>query len=112
MVMNCVDTTELSSFEMGKLKLRPFAGDQLMILRVEGPKGGEAPPHSHPHEQISLVLSGKLLFCVDGETREVFAGEAVHIPSNATHSAQFLEDSLVIDIYHPVRDDMIARVAG
>lgn len=110
MTMNAVATSALPDFTAGELTLRPFAGDQLMLLRVTGPAGAEAPRHSHPHEQMSVVISGRVLFWLAGEERELGPGEALHIPCGAEHGARFLEESLLFDIYHPVRQDMLARV--
>jgi len=31
----------------------------------------------------------------------------VHIPPNTIHSAEALEDSLVVDVYSPIRDDWV-----
>ena len=49
---------ELPFLEVGELKLYPFAGDKLMTVRAELPKGSIAAKHSHPHEQMSFVAKG------------------------------------------------------
>ena len=108
--MRVKQTAALDSFDINGLTLRPFAGDKLMLLRVEGEAGAHAPAHSHPHEQISLVVSGRVRFFVNGEERELVPGEAVHIPSGVKHEAVFVEKTLLYDLYHPVREDMMARV--
>jgi quercetin dioxygenase-like cupin family protein len=57
-------------------------------------KAGEgANEHTHPHEQIIVALSGRVRFTLDGETREVVRGQAVHIPPNVPHSSVVLEDA-------------------
>lgn len=43
--------------------------------------------HSHPSEQITLVLKGELLFDLDGEMIRVKEGEVIAIPSNIPHAA-------------------------
>lgn len=110
MTMRTAATDALPHFAMGGLTLRPFAGEQLMLLRVTGGAGAEAPRHSHPHEQMSLVVSGRVRFWLAGEERELGPGEAVHIPGGTEHGATFLEESLLFDLYHPVREDMLTRV--
>ncbi len=68
-------------------------------------KGAELPAHSHPHEQISLLIKGKFGFTLDGEYREVTPGMVVIIPSNAKHKGTALEDCEIVDIFSPVRED-------
>jgi unsaturated pyranuronate lyase len=110
--MKVVNTVSLPSFTAHGLELRPFPGHQLMLLRVDGGAGAQAPRHSHPHEQISLVVSGRVRFWLEGVERVLVAGDALHIPSGAEHGAEFLESSLIYDLYHPVRQDMLARLTG
>lgn len=110
--MKIVTTSVLPSFSANGLELRPFPGQQLMLLRVEGGAGAHAPRHSHPHEQISLVVSGRVRFWLQGEERVLRAGDAVHIPGGTEHGAELLEPSLIYDLYHPVREDMLARLTG
>lgn len=108
--MRAEQMAALDCFLMHGLTLRPFAGDKLMLLRVDGAAGAQAPAHSHPHEQISLIMSGRVRFRVSGEERELGPGDAVHIPGGAEHEVHFLEETVVYDMYHPVREDMMARV--
>ncbi len=88
--MRVAKTEELEGFAMGPMTLRPFAGKGLMAVRVEGPKGAQAPAHSHPQEQMTLVVSGRLRFRVGAEWREVGPMEAVHIPGGVEHEAEVL----------------------
>lgn len=104
------DGASLPGFALGEYTLRPFGGDKLMAVRVEGPAGASAPAHAHPHEQMSLVVSGRVRFTIGGEIVEVGPGGLVHIPSGVEHTAEALEESLFYDIFHPVRDDFLERV--
>lgn len=95
---------------MGELTLRPFAGERLMVVRVEGKAGTVAPTHSHPHEQIVILERGSVRFRLDGQVLELGPGEILHIPSGAEHEAELLEDSVFYDIFHPVREDFLEKV--
>lgn len=110
MNMKAVQTETLKSFSMGGLTLRPFAGEELMVVRVESKQGAIAPAHAHPHEQMTLVLSGRIRFRIGNEERVVGPGEVVHIPSGVEHEAEMLEDGLFFDIFHPVREDFLRKV--
>ncbi len=53
------------------------------------------------------MISGKMRFNVDGEVREVEPGDSWCVPGNVEHSAEALEDSVVIEILSPVQDDYL-----
>jgi quercetin dioxygenase-like cupin family protein len=103
--MKVAQTATAKSLSLGAVTLRPFAGDNLMVVRIEAPEGAFAPAHSHPHEQMSLVISGRVSFRLLGEERVLGAGEVVHLPSGVEHEARFLEETLMYDVFSPVRDD-------
>jgi len=105
------DLRTATGFEVGGLSLRPFAGDGIMIVRVEGPAGSVAPDHAHPHEQMTLVEAGRVRFRLGDDTVELGAGESLHIPSGALHGAVVVEDTVFFDIFHPIREDFLKRVA-
>lgn len=84
--------------------------ENLMVTFVTLAQGAVLPEHSHPHEQISVVISGMLRFKVEGDERIVSAGHAICIPSNALHSAVVVEGpSVVYDSWSPVRADYILK---
>jgi mannose-6-phosphate isomerase-like protein (cupin superfamily) len=57
----------------------------LSLQISEIPVGSEQPTHSHEPEQCYYLVKGKGLMIVDGEEREVAAGDAVYIPARAMH---------------------------
>jgi len=88
---------------------RFITGDSVTVARFELKQGGVVPSHSHPNEQISIVLSGMLLFKIDGRDIVVKAGEMMQIPGNVAHEVSVLEDTLVFDVFSPVRQDWIDK---
>ena len=88
---------------------RFITADSVTIGRFELKQGGVVPSHSHANEQISIVLSGVLLFKIDGRETVVRAGEVMQIPGNAAHEVEVLEDTLVVDVFSPVRQDWIDK---
>ena len=89
-----------------------FGGKETMLMHATLEKGATVPEHSHPEEQISFILAGRLAFVIDGNACEVAAGEAVHIPAGAAHAVRALEPSVVVDIFSPVRMDLIEKLGG
>ena len=88
---------------------RFITGDSVTVGRFELKQGGIVPPHSHANEQVSIVLSGLLLFKIDGVETLVKAGEVMQIPGNAVHEVEVIEDTLVLDVFSPVRQDWIDK---
>ncbi len=68
-------------------------------------KGHSLPEHSHPHEQVTNLIQGSFEMTVEGETKVIGPGSVVVIPPNARHSAKSLTDCIILDVFHPVRDD-------
>jgi len=75
------------------------------IARILLQKGAEVPGHEHPNEQVANVLEGRLRFVVGGEELVASAGESVVIPPNVRHAVEALEESVVLDVFAPPRDD-------
>lgn len=92
---------------MALLSRQRIIGDKAMISRVILKRGCFVPTHAHENEQFACTISGKLKFMIGAEgsqdRREVIAaaGEVLHLPSNVPHSAEALEDTVVLDIFSP-----------
>ena len=76
-----------------------------MLTRMEFEAGCEIPEHSHPHEQISIIIEGRMEITVGGVTRTLEKGDVAAVPSNVLHSARVLEPTVAVDAWSPVRDD-------
>lgn len=103
-------TASLPGLEVPGAVLRPFAGQRLMLMRAEGKAGSPLAPHAHPHEQITLVVSGRLRLRIGEEWLELGPGDIAHVPSSVEHEAFFIEDSVVFDAFHPVRQDLLDKL--
>jgi quercetin dioxygenase-like cupin family protein len=78
---------------------------KLMLVRNEFVKGWVGAKHSHPHEQIVYVVRGKIRFEAEGGSRELSAGDSAAVDGGVAHQASALEDSEVLDIFTPYRED-------
>lgn len=67
--------------------------------------GADLPAHNHPHEQITLVLQGKLELTVGDDTLQLIPGDNLPIASQVMHGGKALEPTIALDIFHPVRED-------
>ena len=82
-------------------------GDKTLMGQFKLAKGAVIPAHSHPHEQTGIMISGKLRFVVEGEIMDVETGDSWCLPGRVEHSAEALEDSVVIEVFSPVREDYL-----
>lgn len=66
-------------------------------------------PHSHPFDQLVMVVEGSLNLEIAAEVIEMPPGSAVRIPSGAAHTAWPAGDQRVlnIDIFGTVREDYL-----
>ena len=81
--------------------------DYMTIARLDLKKGAVVPRHHHVNEQVANVESGRLRFIFDEQEVIVEAGESMQIASNIPHRVEVLEDSIVVDVFSPKREDWI-----
>jgi quercetin dioxygenase-like cupin family protein len=89
-----------------KISRKILVGEQGMVVFWKMKAGARAAVHQHPHEQIFWMISGKMDFDLNGEKRTCVAGDVGVIPGNTPHGAYFPEDTEVIDVFAPPREDM------
>ncbi|WMJ89814.1 cupin domain-containing protein [Anaerocolumna sp. MB42-C2] len=80
----------------------------LMVCELTFDKDAVGVLHSHPHEQIGYIISGS--FEVEEENREkriLSAGDTYYISPNIQHGVRALENSLLLDVFTPMREDFI-----
>lgn len=88
-----------------------IVGRNIMICRLRFDAFVITPAHRHPHEQVTMVMQGKVKFTLDTEERIVSAGDILHFPSNHWHGATMLDEEVVlIDIFSPIREDFLTDV--
>lgn len=92
----------------GCLRRLACFGDSLSAMCVDFEKGFSFPPHAHEHEQLTIILSGKIRYTIGDETMIMEAGDTAYLPSNVLHTAVALEDTRFIDVFTPVRMDQMA----
>jgi quercetin dioxygenase-like cupin family protein len=90
------------------VNITTLGGQQLMISHVDLQPGSVVALHSHPHEQMGILIEGEMTFTVGDETRELKAGEMWRIPGNVPHTVTAgPRGAVAIDIFHPVREDYL-----
>ena len=84
------------------------AQGRLMLMEVQFGAGAAGYEHRHPHEQISYCLAGRFEYSLDGRAHILSTGESIYVPSNVRHGAKALDPGTLIDVFTPVRDDLLA----
>lgn len=84
-------------------------GEKTLMGRFTIRKNSQIPSHRHPHEQTGYLISGTLLFTVENEKQKVEPGDSWCIPGGSEHSAVALEDSVVLEVFSPVRSDYLPK---
>lgn len=88
---------------------RAISGANITVARFELPKGLKTPPSSHPQEQFTYVISGRIRYHIGDEEITVRQGELLHVIPDAVHRAEVLEDSVLLDIFAPSWPDLPRR---
>jgi quercetin dioxygenase-like cupin family protein len=91
-----------------KIERCVLAGNQGMIVWWKMKAGAHAAAHRHPHEQIVWMLQGKMDFRIGSDQRSMAGGDVAVIPGNVEHEAFFAEDTQVVDVFAPPREDFLA----
>ena len=91
-----------------KITRRVLSGEKGMLVWWSIKAGAHANAHKHPHEQMFWMLKGRMDFRLGDERRSCVAGDVGVIPGGVEHEAWFPEDTEVVDVFVPRRDDFLA----
>jgi len=106
MVVRNVDVTKKDLFPGASRKVMAKGG-KLMLVEVRFDAGTVVEAHAHPHEQVSYVVSGKIILIMDGREEILGPGDSLYAGPNIPHGVKFLENSTVIDGFTPQREDFL-----
>ena len=85
--------------------------DKLMMVVIDfddGPTSAPDPPHSHPHEQMSYVVSGELIAFIGDDQEQLGPGDMFTVPPDVPHSVQLLTAHVrLVDCFTPLREDFL-----
>ncbi len=95
--------TLVDGVELGTL----VHGEKTLMGRFLLSAGSVIPAHDHPHEQIGLLLAGRMVFTIDGVEHEVAPGDSWCIGSGVSHAARAVVDSVAVEVFSPVREEYL-----
>jgi len=82
-------------------------GDKTSMVEFFLSAGSSLPVHSHPHEQTGYLISGRLTLTIDGVPNPAEPGDSWTVAGDVLHSAEITEDAHVLEIFTPVREDLL-----
>lgn len=92
---------------------RIFRGLDLMVgVNEMGPEKEDAEPHSHPWEQVNMLLEGRIDFIVGDERIALEPYDIVEIPPGVEHTSRTVPgESAKLLAFWPLRDDILESTA-
>jgi quercetin dioxygenase-like cupin family protein len=88
--------------------IQTCAADKMLMAYVNLEPHSVVAEHSHPHEQVGMVLQGRLVFTIGDETKTLGPGEMYRIPGGVRHKVVTLDGAAkALDIFTPVREEYL-----
>jgi quercetin dioxygenase-like cupin family protein len=81
--------------------------DKLLLAEHRMEKGWVGARHQHVHDQIVYVVSGQISVTVGATTFAAASGDSFVVRGGVDHQATALEDSVVLDVFTPCRDEYL-----
>ncbi len=110
-IQNYFISDELELEDLGggiKRKITAY-NDSLMCVEVHFEKGAIGAVHTHPHEQISYIISGEFEFEIGGVKKLLKAGDTTFKQADIPHGAVCKEAGILLDIFTPCRSDFVNK---
>jgi quercetin dioxygenase-like cupin family protein len=101
---------EIALEKITEMVSRKFiSGERETMAQIYLKRGAIVPRHVHESEQMTYVLQGALKLLVEGEEVTLREGEVLHIPQGVPHQVEALDDTFVLGVFSPVRQDWLAQ---
>jgi quercetin dioxygenase-like cupin family protein len=88
--------------------MKPLAHEEKsLICEFLLKKGYKLSAHKHPYEQTGYLISGKLNFRIDQTWNLAEPGDSWCVPENVEHEVHVVEESVVIEVFIPIREEYL-----
>jgi quercetin dioxygenase-like cupin family protein len=91
-------------------KSRLVAGKNMLVSFIENPPGCVFPLHSHPSEQVLIMLEGEEEHICGDEKFLMKTGDVCIHSSNTEHGGETKTGFKGIDIFSPPREDHLEKL--
>jgi quercetin dioxygenase-like cupin family protein len=103
------DAPPFFSPEPGLLRRILAHNEKMMLVEHRMEKTWVGARHSHPHDQMVYVITGRLIFNCAGQEFEARPGDSFVIKGGIEHDARALEAAVVLDVFTPYREDYLPK---
>ena len=84
------------------------AAEKMMLSLVQIAPHAVVEAHSHPHEQVGVVLEGRAIFYIGDEAKTLQQGDCYRIPGHVRHRVVALDLPVkALDVFYPIREDYL-----
>ncbi len=91
-------------------KSRLLLTERVLVSFIQNPPGCVFPVHTHPSEQILIILEGEEEHICGEETFLMKAGDVCVHPANIPHGGQTKTGFKGIDIFCPPREEHVQKL--
>ena len=81
----------------------------MMLAQIFVPKGVSFPAHRISSEQVTIYVKGGAVYQSGQSKTEAREGDILYIPAGTEHSDRVLEDTIVLDVFSPPREDWLKK---
>lgn len=86
--------------------VRPISGERLMLCNVTLQPQSESPLHSHPSEEIGIIIQGEFEMTIGDETKLLKKGDIYIAPPDIIHGGVTHDKrTLMVSAFSPPRKD-------
>jgi quercetin dioxygenase-like cupin family protein len=90
----------------GSIPITTYAGERVQLSVVDMPAGGVIGEHAHANEQMGMVVAGRAVFTIGGESKTLGPGDVYLMPGGVPHSVVALDEPVrAVDVFYPIRDE-------
>lgn len=101
------ESTEEQQQNSGVIRRVLAYSEDVMCVENTFKKGQIGEMHSHPHTQITYIVSGVFEFTIGAETRMVKAGDTLLKENGVIHGCICKEAGVLLDIFAPYREEFV-----
>ena len=106
MIIKNADATALDLGEGVTRKILATGGG-MMTVQFDFERDSIGYLHTHPHEQVGYVASGRFEITLAGEKTIIETGDTYYVPTGIEHGVVALEEGILIDVFTPQREDFL-----
>lgn len=80
---------------------------RLMMVCVRFEVSAVGTLHRHPHRRVKYVQTGRFRVTIEGEDRELGAGDCFFVDPDLLHGEVALDAGVLVDVFTPAREEFI-----